>query len=223
MRTFIITAGGIGKRMGGTQPKQFLLLAGEPVLMHTLRKLALFDPEAQLILTLPEAHLESWQKLCKQHQFSLPHEVVAGGEERFHSVQNALTICKGQVIAVHDGVRPFVTHATLQRLFEAVEKHPAVIPVVPVKDSMRQLTENGNNAVNRNEFVLIQTPQVFNAGILREAYLQPFSSSFTDDASVVEAAGSEIHLVAGNEENMKLTNPSDLWIAEALLGLPSVK
>lgn len=223
MRTFIITAGGIGKRMGGTQPKQFLLLAQEPVLMHTLRKLHLFDPEAQLILTLPETHLENWQKLCAQFHFSLPHEVISGGKERFHSVQNALKICKGTVIAVHDGVRPFVAHSTLQRLFDAVEKYPAVIPVIPVKDSMRQLTGNGNTAVNRNEFVLIQTPQVFSATLLYEAYLQPFSLAFTDDASVVEATGTLIHLVDGNEENIKLTNPSDLVIAEALLPLPFVK
>lgn len=217
MRTFIITAGGIGKRMGGTTPKQFLMLANKPVLMHTLSKLYAFDPTAQFILTLPLEHISNWEELCNKHQFTISHEVVAGGEERFHSVQNALLHAKGGEIAVHDGVRPFVSAKTLQNLFDALDQHAAVIPIVPVKDSMRKVNAEFNHAVNRLEYALVQTPQVFQAEVLKLAYQNPFSTLFTDDASVVEACGQDIHLVPGNEENIKLTNPIDLEFAEILM------
>lgn len=217
MRTFIITAGGIGKRMGGTTPKQFLMLANKPVLMHTLANLYAFDSTAQFILTLPLEHLATWEELCEKHQFNIPHEVVAGGEERFHSVRNALLHAKGDEIAVHDGVRPFVSAKTLHNLFVALDQHAAVIPIVPVKDSMRKVNAEFNHAVNRSEYALVQTPQVFQAEVLNLAYQNPFSSLFTDDASVVEASGQLIHLVPGNEENVKLTNPLDMELAQLLV------
>ena len=217
MRTFIITAGGIGKRMGGDLPKQFLLLHNKPVLMHTLERLFHFDSQAEFILTLPEAHFSTWKQLCEEQQFDVPHTLIAGGEERFHSVKNALEKANGNIIAVHDGVRPFVTVETLQRLFEAVETKKAVIPVLPVKESIRRVSSEKSEAVNRAEYVLVQTPQVFQTEVLKSAYQNPFSNMFTDDASVVEASGHLIHLVSGNEENVKLTNPIDMRLAEILL------
>lgn len=217
MRTFIITAGGIGKRMGGSTPKQFLMLDHKPVLMHTLANLHAFDAQAELILTLPLEHLATWEQLCQAHHFSIPHHTVAGGEERFHSVQNALKHATGELIAVHDGVRPFVSNKTLHDLFAAAVDNPAVIPVIAVKDSMRKVNPDFNHTVNRSEYVLVQTPQVFQAELLKMAYQKPFSSLFTDDASVVESLGQSIHLVSGNEENIKLTNPLDMQLATLLI------
>ena len=216
-RSIIITAGGTGQRMGTVQPKQFLLLNGKPVLMHTIERLHRFSPESQLLLTLPEDHRSEWQSLCKEHDFTIPLTVVSGGKERYHSIQNALEACTGELIAVHDGVRPLVSEATLQRLFEAVETHSAVIPVVPLKDSIRQLIGSSSHAVPRSDFRIVQTPQVFDAAVLRKAYELPYSESVTDDAGLVEATGVTIHLVDGNEENIKITVPSDLVLAEGLL------
>lgn len=203
--------------MGTVQPKQFLLLNGKPVLMHTIERLHRFSPESQLLLTLPQDHRSEWEVLCKEHDFAIPLTIVSGGKERYHSIQNALEACTGELIAVHDGVRPLVSEATLQRLFEAVETHSAVIPVVPLKDSIRQLTGGSSHAVPRSDFRIVQTPQVFDATVLRKAYELPYSESVTDDAGLVEATGVTIHLVDGNEENIKITVPSDLVLAEGLL------
>lgn len=216
-RSIIITAGGIGKRMGTDQPKQFLELLGRPVLIHTLERLYHFCPESQIVLTLPEQYIEDWRSLCAQYDCHIGHTVVAGGAERYHSIKNALEVCTGEIIAVHDGVRPLVSKATVERLFEAVKEHPAVIPVIPVKESLRQVSADESHAVARATFRTVQTPQVFQAEVLRNAYTIEFHEGITDDASLVEAAGERVHLVDGNEENIKITTPSDLAVAMLFL------
>lgn len=217
MLTFIITAGGIGKRMGGSIPKQFLLLNDKPILMHTIERIHAFDPSAQFIVTLPADYLTDWDELCEKYSFQIKHEVVSGGEERFDSIKNALAKATGDWIGVHDGVRPFVTNVVLNQLVNEVKKHRAVIPVIPVKESLRIVEGEINAAVPRNHYQIVQTPQLFEAKLLKKAYEQNYTHAFTDDASVVEAIGARIHLIPGNEENMKITNPVDLSVASIIL------
>lgn len=216
-RSIIITAGGTGKRMGSSQPKQFLLLNGKPVLMHTIERLHSYSAGAQFILTLPVEAMAEWQTLCAEHNFQLDIAVIPGGSERNDSVKNALKICTGEMIAVHDGVRPFVSDETLERLFAASESYDAVIPVLPVKESLRKMENDSSRAVARNEYRIVQTPQVFSAAILRKAHELEATPEMTDDASMVEALGVTIHLTEGNEENIKITVPMDLLVAEALI------
>ena len=185
--------------------------------MHTMENLHRFDKVAELVLTLPEEYIEYWEKLTKKHHFEILHTIVAGGEERFYSIQNALPYCNGQFIAVHDGVRPLVSHETLERLFTAAQTDLAVVPVIPMRESLRKKEEQGSKAVDRSSYFIVQTPQVFKRALLTDAYNQDFSSRYTDDASVVEANGNTIHLVDGNEENIKITSPMDLLIAKTIL------
>jgi 2-C-methyl-D-erythritol 4-phosphate cytidylyltransferase len=217
MLTFIITAGGIGKRMGGSIPKQFLILDEKPILMHTIERIHAFDPSAQLIITLPTDYLKDWDEMCEKYSFQIKHEVVTGGDERFDSIKNALDKAMGDWIAVHDGVRPFVSQAVLTELILEVKKHRAVIPVIPVKESLRLVEGENSAAVPRNHYRIVQTPQVFEAKLIKKGYEQPYKHAFTDDASVVETIGARIHLISGNEENMKITNPLDLSIAALIL------
>lgn len=203
--------------MGTDQPKQFLELLGRPVLIHTLERLYHFSPESQLVLTLPEQYIEDWKALCAQYGCQIVHAIVAGGQERYHSIQNALAVCTGDVIAVHDGVRPLVSRSTLERLFAASEIHTAVIPVIEMRESLRRISDTGSTAVDRSLYRIVQTPQVFHADVLRKAYTIPFHDRLTDDASLVEESGVEIHLVDGNEENIKITTPSDLAVAMLFL------
>jgi 2-C-methyl-D-erythritol 4-phosphate cytidylyltransferase len=213
----IITAGGIGKRMGGDLPKQFLELNNLPMLMHTIRVFHDFDSSAQLILTLPAEWQEYWATLCAKHQFNIPHQVVDGGKERYHSIQNALNYCQGDYVAIHDGVRPFVDQKTLMNCWNGVQEFGAVIPVLALKESLRKVGENESNSVNRSEFRIVQTPQCFKKDILLVAYQKSFHEGITDDASLVEEAGYVIHLVEGNEQNIKITTPTDLRFADFLL------
>ena len=219
-RYAVIVAGGRGVRMGGDVPKQFLPLLGEPVLMHTLRR---FHEAAVdlIVVVLPQAQHEYWQQLCRQHDFRLPHRVAAGGSERFHSVQNGLSLLPDDeeaLVAVHDGVRPLVAPDTIRRCYEEAERSGAAIPTTPVVETLRSLQPDGSSCtVPRDRFRLVQTPQVFRLGLLRQAYLQPFQPAFTDDASVVEAMGHPVALVEGNRENLKLTTPADLLMAESLM------
>ena len=215
--SIIITAGGIGKRMGSEIPKQFIEICGKPILLHTLELFYLFDSSMELFITLPEDWKSYWNEILEKNNCTIPHQVISGGEERYHSIQNALQYCSGKYISVHDGVRPLVSASTLKKCFEALENHPAVVPVLNVKESIRQLENGTSNAVNRNEFKLIHTPQCFHATILKEAYLQTFHEGITDDASLVEANGVSIHLVESNEENIKITTPNDLKIAELFI------
>lgn len=217
MLTFIITAGGIGKRMGGLIPKQFLLLNDKPILMHTIERIHAFDTSAQLIVTLPADYLKDWTEMCEKYVFQIKHEIISGGEERFDSIKNALEKATGDWIAVHDGVRPFVSQGVLTQLLLEVKKHRAVIPVIPVKESLRLVEGESSVAVPRSHYQIVQTPQIFEAKLLKKAYEQKYAATFTDDASVVESIGARIHLVSGNEENVKITNLLDLSVAAIIL------
>ncbi|MFY7943859.1 MAG: 2-C-methyl-D-erythritol 4-phosphate cytidylyltransferase [Crocinitomicaceae bacterium] len=216
-KSVIITAGGLGKRMGSELPKQFLVIGGKPILVHTLELFHKYDPEIELILTLPNEWRGYWETLIDKYYCRVPHLVVNGGEERYHSIQNALKRCTGEYIAVHDGVRPFVSFETLNNCFNALKEHGAVVPVLKLKESIRQINEETTFAVNRNAFRLVHTPQCFRAEVLRKAYEQPFHENVTDDACLVEETGIVIHLVESNEENIKLTTQYDLMIAEMII------
>ena len=220
----LIVAGGSGTRMGTEVPKQFLPIGGKPVLMRTIEAFcACFGRDIRTILVLPSSQQGYWDRLCREHRFSLPCDVADGGATRFHSVCNGLKLVRERaaLVGVHDGVRPFVSASVIRQCYAVAERYGAAVPVVPVVESMRCLQGGGHSiAVNSEHYRLVQTPQVFDADKLREAYAQPFSPAFTDDASVAESIGIPIHLVDGNRENIKLTTPSDLKIAEALLDTP---
>ena len=214
----IIVAGGNGSRMGTELPKQFLPVGGLPVLMHTIRNFHDFDPSLQLILVLPESEISVWNNMCHQHQFTIPHQLIAGGETRFQSVKNGLSLASdSNLIAVHDGVRPLVSHQTLARCFKCAEEKGTAIPVLPANESLREGSLSESVPLDRSRFYLVQTPQVFKASIIQDAYNQFYTPVFTDDASVVELAGTAVQLVLGNRENIKITFPEDLMIAELFL------
>ena len=217
--TILIVAGGRGTRMGGPQPKQFLELAGRPVLMHTLEAFDRWDASARLIVVLPEDQIETWKRLCEAHVFGRIHRVVAGGETRFHSVRNGLdAVASDGLIAVHDGVRPLVAPSVIAACFAAAADGGAAVPVVPMVESVREVdADGGSRPVDRTRLRVVQTPQVFRADVLRAAYCLPYDPRFTDDASVVEASGVAVRLVPGNRENIKLTTPMDLLLAEQLM------
>lgn len=228
-RALLIVAGGKGLRMGGELPKQFIPMAGKPVLMHTLEQFWRWDSQLHVVLVLPESHQPYWRMLCKELGCTIPHTVVNGGDTRFHSVSNGLLFLSecgfGQgegmaLVAVHDGVRPFVATSVMEACFRQAEIHGAVVPVLPMVDSLRQLEGEGSHPVERAHYVAVQTPQVFHFELLCRAYRQPYSEAFTDDASVVESAGHPVTLTTGNRENIKLTTPFDLLVAEALLAQP---
>lgn len=205
-------------RMGSELPKQFLPIGGKPVLMHTLEAFHRFDSAIDLILVLPEEQQGYWKQLCEKHRFTIRHFIANGGETRFHSVKNGLALVSGGgLVGVHDGVRPFVSQEVIRRCYDRAATEKAVIPVVDVVETVRQVTESGSRTVNRDDYKLVQTPQVFDADLLRRAYAQDFKPFFTDDASVVEAMGVPVYLVEGNRENIKITTPFDLKIATALL------
>lgn len=217
-RTALIVAGGKGLRMGGDLPKQFLPIGGKPVLMHTLEAFHRFDSAIELILVLPEEQQPYWKQLCDKHRFTIRHLIAAGGETRFHSVKNGLAlVAEPEIVAVHDGVRPFVSQEVIRRCYDRAVTKKAVIPVVDVVETVRRITGSGSCTVNRDDYKLVQTPQVFDAELLKQAYAQDFMPSFTDDASVVEALGVPVCLVEGNRENIKITTPFDLKVAAALL------
>lgn len=215
MKTFaIIVAGGKGLRMGGDVPKQFLPIGGKPVLMHTIEAFREALDDVQIVLVLPAEQHDYWQKLCKDYNFRSPELIATGGETRFHSVKNGLALLPEDdeaVVGVHDGVRPFVSRDTIQRCFGTAAEGKAVVPVVPVVETLRQILPDGSSITRpRNEYRLVQTPQTFPLALLKRAYEQPYSEVFTDDASVVEAMGKGITMVEGNRENIKLTTPADL-------------
>lgn len=218
-RYAIIVAGGKGLRMGGELPKQFIPIEGRPVLMRTLDTFHACDESIQIILVLPRDHQDYWRELCAQYQFAVPHRIADGGATRFHSVQSGLSLVDApeSLVAVHDGVRPFVSHEVISRCYAEAEAHGAVVPVIPVVETVRQLVGEGSATVDRDAYRLVQTPQTFRATLLRRAYEQPYTDAFTDDASVVEALGEAVTLVDGNRENIKLTTPFDLIVAKALV------
>lgn len=216
----IIVAGGKGERMNADVPKQFLEINGKPILMHTLEAFMNFDASLQLILILPAAQIDFWETLCEAHDLNMPHQIVAGGQTRFHSVKNGLNVVKSpSLVAIHDGVRPLVSKDTIARCFDTAEKFGAAIPTMDSIESIRFVDANGSKSVDRTAYKMVQTPQVFDAELLKKAYEQEFSVLFTDDASVVEAMGVTVHLVEGNRENIKITTEFDLIVAERLLEL----
>ena len=213
----IIVAGGKGLRMGGDIPKQFLPVCGKPVLMRTLEAFHAYDASMRLILVLPVSQQAYWKQLCEEYQFELVHEIANGGDTRFHSVKNGLALVEEDgLVGVHDGVRPFVSQEVITRCYEEAVSLKAVIPVIGVVETVRHLTEEGSETVPRDQYKLVQTPQVFDVTLLRRAYQQEYTDLFTDDASVVEALGEKVYLVEGNRENIKLTTPFDLKLAELL-------
>ena len=217
-KTAIIVAGGKGERMNADIPKQFLEINGKPILMHTLNVFRKYNTDMLLILVLPAVQIDFWKELCKKHAFTVDHKIVSGGQTRFESVKNGLQQVElPALVAVHDGVRPFVSVETIERCFSAAQEFDAAIPVIDLVDSIRQVTTDGSISVDRTAYKLVQTPQVFDGSLLKKAYEQEFSALFTDDASVVENMGTKIHLVEGNRENIKNTTAMDLGMAEVIL------
>lgn len=211
----IIVAGGSGSRMGSSIPKQFLELNSKPILMHTILKMQQSLPHSEIILALPQTEFDTWKDLCEVHQFSINHKLVAGGSSRFESVRNALqSVTEKSVVAIHDGVRPLVKASVVTQCMQMAKEKNAAIPVIAVEESLRQKTKSGSMVVNRDDYLIVQTPQCFTSEVIVKAYQQKYSPSFTDDASVVEAMGLEIHLIPGNKENIKITTPEDLKIAK---------
>ena len=218
MNFVIIVAGGKGLRMGADLPKQFLPIGGKPVLMHTLEAFHKADAAMRLILVLPQSQQTYWKSLCEEYAFSIPHQVADGGETRFHSVKNGLALVdEAGLVGVHDGVRPFASIEVIRRCYAEAARYKAVVPVIDVVETIRMVQGDDSQTVDRNLYKLGQTPQVFDVALLKQAYHQSYIPGFTDDASVVEAYGEKIHLTAGNRENIKITTPFDLKIAETIL------
>jgi 2-C-methyl-D-erythritol 4-phosphate cytidylyltransferase len=213
----IIVAGGSGSRMKSDLPKQFIEIGGLPILMHTLKRFKEADSDIELILVLPESQFEFWQELCKIHsEFmkTIPHQLVTGGKSRFQSGKNGLAFIGNEgLVAIHDGVRPFVSAEIINESFRIAQEKGTAVVSVPSKDSVRV---NGQ-AIDRATVRLIQTPQTFQISLLKKAFETPELATFTDDASVAEHAGFEINLIEGSYENIKITTPEDLLWAEVLL------
>lgn len=220
MRFFaVIVAGGSGTRMNSEIPKQFLLLNGKPVIMHTISAFSTSLEKPEIIVVLNPQQFSYWKGLCELHQFDTKHQLVAGGETRFHSVKNALAIIgEPAIVAIHDAVRPLINVEIIANAYQQALKTGNAVVAVPSKDSVRWQKANGETQnLSRNEIFLVQTPQTFRSDILEKAYQQPYSEDFTDDASVVERSGEKINLIEGNPENFKITFPADLKVAEILL------
>jgi 2-C-methyl-D-erythritol 4-phosphate cytidylyltransferase len=214
----IIVAGGSGKRMQSEIPKQFLELRGTPILMYTIQKFYTYNPNSLIVLVLPESHILSWNILIEKHNFTIKHELVCGGNERFISVKNGLNAVPNDgLVAIHDGVRPLVSLQTIGRCFKTAEELGNAIPCVPVYETVRKVNGNSSSPEDRSVLRLIQTPQIFKTDLIKKAYELPNKPEFTDDASVVESMGIAIHLVDGNRENIKITDPLDLLLAESII------
>ncbi len=212
----IITGGGTGSRMRESVPKQFLPLQGIPVIMHTIRRFHLLTDT--IFVTLPKQWFGYWQELQGKFGFNISHILIEGGNTRFESVKNAVShLPEEGLVAIHDAVRPFITSSLIQSCFEHAKNYGSAVMSVPVKDSLRMTSGTKTKAVNRNDFFAVQTPQVFPCEIIKKAYQQPFQPYFTDDATVVEALGSEIDLIQGDELNLKITTKEDLLLAEYIV------
>lgn len=203
--------------MGGRVPKQFMLLDGVPILQRTIERFLLAAPDIRVITVLPRRHFETWKNLCLKYGLNCPQQLVEGGLTRFHSVKGALEkVPDGAVVAVHDGVRPLVSPQTIRDMFGAVETVPALIPGIPVTDTLRSIRE-GIPHPDRSALVSVQTPQMFHSEVLKAAYKLPYDTAFTDDASVVERAGFPVKIHPGDKYNIKITTPEDMTLASALL------
>lgn len=221
-RGVIIVAGGSGRRMGGALPKQFMMLDNEPILARSINRMHEALPAAEIVVVLPEEHVELWKNIAARFDVAR-HKIALGGKERFHSVKNGLAALSDEVsiVGIHDAVRPLASKKLIIKLFLEAENSTAVIPVVAPIDSYRIVEGDDSRIIDRSALRMVQTPQLFQAEALRKAYEQPFSSTFTDDASVMEAAGHKVTLVEGERENIKITTPSDMLIAEAIINAES--
>lgn len=219
-RGVIIVAGGSGRRMGGSLPKQFMMLGNEPILARSINRIHEALPAAEIVVVLPKDHIELWKNIAARFEVA-EHKIACGGEERFHSVLNGLQALSKEIeyIGIHDAVRPLVSKKLIIKLMLEAEKNAAVIPVVAPPDSYRKVEGELSHIIDRSTLRIVQTPQVFQASVLRKAYEQEFSPAFTDDASVVEMAGHKITLVEGERENIKITTPVDMTIAEAIIAM----
>lgn len=217
----IIVAGGKGLRMGSDIPKQFMPICGKPILMRTMERFKEYSVDIKIILVLPRIQQDYWRELCTKHSFDMKYTMANGGKTRFHSVQNGLRMIPDSeqgVVGVHDGVRPFVSTEVIARSYDAARKDGAAIPVSPVVETLRYVgAEAPERNVQRNDYRMVQTPQVFDIQLLKKANRQPYTEAFTDDASVVEAVGAKVTMVEGNRENIKITTPLDMAVAEVLL------
>ena len=218
-RSVIIVAGGKGSRMGASTPKQFLLLKGKPILMHSIQHFFDFDPEIKTVVVLPAEHIETWKALCVKFNFTVTHQIVEGGNERTNSVVNGLFVIPNEgCVAIHDGVRPLTSLALIKRCFEHAEVKGNAVPCVKISESVRRIKVGRSKPVKREEYRLIQTPQCFRTIDLKAAYDKFTNENFTDDASLFEADGHVIELIEGETKNIKITTPEELKIAELLLG-----
>ncbi|MEX0968658.1 MAG: 2-C-methyl-D-erythritol 4-phosphate cytidylyltransferase [Bacteroidia bacterium] len=214
----IVVAGGSGTRMNTDVPKQFLPIAGMPILMHTLKAFYDYDQRIQILIVMARQDWPMWENLCRQFKFPILAPLVSGGEERFHSVRNGINTLPGNAdfVAIHDAVRPFVSPYLIHRAFKKARETGAAVPGTLISDSVRQNVNGKWRAIDRNSLVAVQTPQVFEIGMLKTAYSQGYQERFTDDASVVEEAGYEITVIEGEQRNIKITTPEDLGLARAM-------
>ena len=217
----LIVSGGEGRRYPSAQPKQFLEINGLPLLMHTFNAFSFM--KAEIVLVLHENMVEDWQRLCKTHNFNTPHQIQAGGPKRFHSVKSGLNLIPdGVLLAIHDGVRPLPSRETIRQAFEHAKIKGNAIPAIPLSESIRETDGPCSSPVDRSKLRTIQTPQVFHSTFIKKAYKQPYSESFTDDATVLESDGQQIHLTQGNLENIKITHPVDMELARHYLSLENI-
>ena len=218
-RYVVIVAGGSGTRMQREIPKQFIPVAGKPILMHTLEAFYLADELIEIILVLPESQVLGWKSLCAQYNFSTPHHITHGGDTRFQSVKNGLAQIPDNIglVAIHDGVRPLVSSEIIKTSYQVAEEKGNAIVAVPLKDSIRWAQGENNKVLNRSEYQLIQTPQTFQVALIKAAFQRSYDPAFTDDATVLESTGEKINLIPGDYRNIKITTPEDLAVAEAFL------
>jgi len=217
----IIVAGGSGKRMMSETPKQFLVLKNYPVLYHTLTVFHTHPLKPDIILVLPEKHIETWKELCLKYNISIPHTVVPGGPTRFHSVKSGLAACahinQEAIVAIHDGVRPIVSHDLISQGVTIASRKGSAIPVVSIKETIREVSGSFNKVVPREKYCLVQTPQFFQLALIVDSYRISYSETFTDDAGVFESSGRQVTLIDGLYQNIKITGPEDLEMAGLFL------
>lgn len=214
----IIVAGGAGARMNLPIPKQFTLLLGKPIILHAIAPFIEAYPDIEIIIGLPKIYIQAWSDLAKEHGFDKQVTVIEGGESRFQTVKNCLAAIKEDgIVGIHDAARPLVSVKTIIAGFKAAEMYGSAVPAIPMYDSIRQIDSALNLAVDRSKYCLIQTPQCFRTEIIQRGYKKDYKFTFTDDATVVESLGERIHLVDGHSDNIKITTPRDIIIAEALM------